>query len=165
MATSVAAHLRILGLADITASSPYTLPVQAKLENATGGERWTNGIASGNVDRVYQVAGTLGAGGTDNYDLLAAGSLTDVFGQAIDADELKGIVVKCVTGEITLEAPVANGLGFFKAASDGVVLSAGQTIGVSFGAGGLDVTTNSKFDIDDSGGAGSTYSLWLIVAQ
>jgi len=159
------ARLHIDARGDLTPASPHGNPIAHNLENATGGRGWRNGTGSGQIDRILLGSFTLGAAATDNYNLLAAGSLTDVLGQAIDADELKGFVVKCTSGEITLEAPASNGLAFFKAASDGVVLSNGHTLGVDFGAGGLDVTTDSKFDVTDSGGAGSTYTLWAIVAQ
>ncbi len=166
MATSASAHLHIKLDAETLADSPHeTLPARDLLENAVGGERWTNGQGSGQIDRVYKVAGTLGAGATDNYNALAAGSLTDVYGQAIDLDELKGIVIRCLTGQITFEAPGASFLSCFKAAADGIVLVAGHSIGLSFGAGGIDVTANSTFDIDDSGGAGSTYELEFIGAN
>lgn len=166
--STLTARLEIKAAADLTPAAPHSQPVGHTLENATGGRGWRNGTGSGQVDRVWLQNGTLAAGATDSYDLLAAGSLTDVLGQAIDADELKGLVIRCATGQITLEAPGANGLGLFKAAGDGVTLSAGHTLAVDFGGAGLDVTTGSRFDVDDSGGVGSTgstYSLWLTVAQ
>ncbi len=165
MATSAAALIRILGSATLSADSPYSGPVSAELENNTNGRRFKNGTGSGQVDRVYQVDGTLGAGATDDYDLLAAGSLTDVYGQAIDADELKAIVIKCNTGEVSFQGNASNQLSLFTSASQGIVLGAGATAGFDLGAAGIDVTTNSKFEILDSDGGGSTYSLWLICAQ
>ncbi len=165
MATNVNALVRILGSAFITADSPYAQPVKAELENAAQGRRWKDGQDSGEVDRVYMADGVLGAGATDAYDLLAAGALKDVYSQTIDADELKGIVVRCETGGIDFRGAAANGLGIFTAASQGIALIAGQSIGIDLGAAGINVETNSKFEIFESDGGGSTYTLWLIVAQ
>jgi len=162
MATELAAELTINARTTLYGSDPIT---EGTAGDRLSTRRWTQGIASGNVDRRYLVDGTLAGSATDSYNLLAAGSLTDDYGQAIDADELKGLVLKCVTGQITFLAPGANQLGCFNAAADGIILAAGQTMALDFGAGGLDVTVNSLFDVDDSGGAGSTYELWLIVAQ
>jgi|DEB0MinimDraft_10_1074344.scaffolds.fasta_scaffold01141_9 hypothetical protein len=163
--STVAARLHINAAADLTPATPHSKPIGHNLENATGGQGWRNGTASGQVDRVLRENYTLGASATDSFNLLAAGSLTDMIGQAIDADELKGLVIKCTSGEVTLEAPASNGLGFFKAAQDGIVLASGQTLALDLGAAGLDVTTNASFDVTDSGGAGSNYELWLVLAQ
>jgi|TARA_Y100000310_G_C20641918_1_gene794435 hypothetical protein len=165
MATSTAALVRIFGSANITATSPYSEPVKAELENATGGRRWKQGTGSGQVDRAYMADGSLGAGATDDYNLLAAGSLVDVYNQAIDADELKGVVIRCETGEIEFRGDAANALSMFTNASEGITLAAGQSAGFDLGAAGIDVTTDSKFEVFDSDGGGSTYTLWLIVAQ
>ena len=165
MATKADALIRILGSANITATSPYEQPVKAELENATNGRRWKNGTGSGKIDRVYMTDGVLGAGATDDYDLLVAGALKDVYNQAIDADELKGIVIRCETGEIEFRGDAANQISLFTAASEGITLAAGQSAGFDLGATGIDVTTDSKFEVFDSDGGGSTYTLWLIVAQ
>ncbi len=163
MATEVAAHVRILFEATTKATSPHQpSPVTDKIDSE---RRWTDGTASGQVDRVYRHDGTLGAGATDDFDLLAAGGLTDVFEQAIDADELKAIAIVCNTGEIEFRGDAANQISLFTAVSEGITLSAGQAAGFNLGATGIDVTTNSKFEVFDSDGGGSTYSLFLIAAQ
>jgi hypothetical protein len=164
--STVSARFHIVGRADLQPASPFSQSIGHTLENVTGGEGWRNGTASGQVDRVYMVSGSLGSGATDAYDLLAAGSLTDALGQAIDADELKALILRCDTGAIEMTANATNGIGLFKAASDGINLGAGNTAGFSFGAAGLDVTTDSKFNITEAtSGAAATYTLWLIVAQ
>ena len=135
--------------------------------NVEQSDRFTQGIASGNVDRCYKrIRSGRGAGATDNYDLIAAGSLEDLIGQAIDADELKGIVVLCTDGELKVTGAAANQLGCFTAASEGIKLAEGQWVALGLGAGGLDVSTNSKFDITETGGATpADYDLGFIVAQ
>ncbi|MCP4733037.1 MAG: hypothetical protein GY873_02485 [Bosea sp.] len=166
MATSASALLQILAQGEVVPTSPFTGgPAMHKLENTTGGSRWAQGTASGQIDRVYMVSGDMIADATDSYDVKAAGSLTDVYGQAIDLDELKGLVLKCLTGTIVFLSPGANNLGCFLAAADGIQLTAGQTLAIDFGAAGLDVTTDSKFDIDEPTSAVATYTLLLWGAQ
>jgi len=164
--STVSARFHIVGRADLQPASPFSQSIGHTLENVTGGEGWRNGTASGQVDRVYMVEGSLSSGATDAYDLLAAGSLTDALGQAIDADELKALILRCDTGMIEMTANATNGIGIFKAASDGINLTTGATVGFSYGAAGLDVTTDSKFNVTEAtSGAAATYTLWLIVAQ
>jgi hypothetical protein len=164
--STLSARLHIEARADLTPAAPYAQSVGHTLENETGGAGWRNGTGSGQVDRVYMVSGSLSSGATDAYNLLAAGALTDVLGQAIDADELKGIVLKCDTGSIEMTAAASNGIGLFKAASDGINIPTGATVAWSLGAGGLDVTTDASFNVTEAtSGAAATYTLWLIVAQ
>ena len=164
--STVSARLHIVGRADLQPAAPFSQSIGHKLENATGGEGWRNGTASGQVDRVYMVSGSLSSGATDAYNLLAAGSLTDALGQAIDADELKALILRCDTGTIEMSGDATNPIGIFKAGSDGINLTTGATVGFSYGAAGLDVTTDSKFNVTEAtSGAAATYTLWLIVAQ
>lgn len=164
--STLSARLVVKASADLQPDAPYSLAIGHVLENATGGRGWKQGTGSGQVDRVYQVNGSLSSAATDSYNLLAAGSLTDVLGQAIDADELKALVLKCETGDIALGAPASNFLGIFNAANDAILLTAGQSVAFDLGATGIDVTTNASFDVaETSGAAAATYSLWLIVAQ
>jgi len=139
--------------------------VSLDLNNSPGGTRWTDGQASGEVDRVYRRVRTMTSGETQSYDLLAAGGLTDVLGRTIDADELKGLVLKCTSGSIALEAPASAFLPIFSDASDLILLAAGQTLAMDFGAAGLDVTSGSKFDIIEKAASTAAYELWLCVAQ
>lgn len=164
--STLSARLHIKAAADLLPAAPHTKPVGHSIENAAGGQGWRNGQASGQVDRVLLANGSLSSGGTTAYDLLAAGSLTDVLGQAIDADELKGIVIKCLTGNIEVTGDATNPIGFFKAGSDGINIPTGATFAMDFGDAGLDVTTDSKFSVTEStSAAAATYQIWLVVAQ
>lgn len=166
MATNVNAMLQIRAVATVTATSPAAGDVVLECVNAAGGTRWTNGTGSGNVDRAFFVSDSVAASATDSYNLLAAGSHEDIYNQAIDADELKGLMVKCLTGSIKVVAPAGTPIGMFLAAADGINLSAGHCFAIDFGATGLTVSTNSLFEITDTaGGSGSTYELWFVVAQ
>jgi hypothetical protein len=160
--STLAARLVINALADLQPAAPFAQDIGHRVEYANG---WKQGTASGQVDRVYMVSGSLSASATDSYDLLAAGSLTDVLGQAIDADELKGFVLRCDTGTIECTGEATNPIGIFKAGGDGFNLSTGAIAAFSYGAAGIDVTTDSKFDITEAVGSTATYTLWLIVAQ
>ena len=129
-------------------------------------DRYTQGTGSGQIDRCYKRVRTIGIGATDSYNLLAAGSLEDIIGQAIDADELKGFVLRCTSGEIELVASAGTPIGLFLAAGDGVPLTAGQWVAWGLGAAGLNVATNSLFEITEtSGAAAAAYELGLVVAQ
>ena len=165
MATATSAVLHILASASVKSTSPHLGDITETLENTTGGTRWTDGTGSGQVDRAYRVTGSLGSGATNSYNLLAAGALLDVFGQAIDGDELKGMVIKVTSGTIALEAPAANFLGIFADATDLINLANGMTIAFDFGSTGLDITTNASFDIVEKAASTATYELWLILAQ
>jgi len=159
--------LLVLAFSAVTApDDPYEGPGNnLKIENDTNGRRWSQGNGSGQVDSVLRRDGTLAGGGSDSYDLLAAGGLVDAQNQPIDADEAKVLIIKCVTGSITVKNPAANGLDCFTAASEGIALTAGQSFAFDLGALGLDVATNSKFDIAEVGAVGATYILGLAVAQ
>lgn len=173
MATKFSAVMELRLLAeealDVTVDpgSDGTLPVEVTI--GSGGARWANGGASGQVGACYKRLRTVGISGTDSYDLLAAGALKTPAGATIDADELKGLVLKVTSGACKLQAPAASGLGIFTAASQGLQLSATgglRSVALYFGPDGLDVTTNSKFDIvESSGAATATYELILIVAE
>lgn len=165
MSTSLSVSLRIIAQADLTPSSPITGAILARLENATGGRFWTQGTSVGNADRVFLTDMTLTAGQTVSYNTLAAGALTDIYGQAIDLDELKGLIVLCNTGAIKIDAPAANFIGIFADASDLIKLGATHCFAMDFGATGLDVTTNSKWDIVETASAAATYSIMFWGAQ
>ena len=163
MAAVSSARLVISLVASTVPASPVAGELTASLENGSGGARWTDGQASGMIDRAYRVEGTLAAAAVDTYDVLAAGSLRDINGAVIDLDEIKGLVLKCNTGSIKFLAPAANFLTFFGATGDYINLTAGQMIAVDFATAGTLLTTNSKFNVVDSfGGSGSTYSLMFI---
>lgn len=163
--TTLSARLRIEARADLEPDAPHSQTIGHELQNAPGGRGWREGIGQGQVDRVYLEQNTLSSSASKVYDLSAAGALEDVFGQAIDADELKGLCVKCTAGQITFDGWASGSIPFFEDNNHGVVLSAGQTLGVDFGADGLDVTTDSNFRVTETGSTSSTYLLWFIVAQ
>ena len=166
MATSLEVSAKIQVLANLYGSSPHAGAIVEEFVNNSGGRQLTQGTGSGNADRVYHKSGTLAAAATDSYNTLAAGSLVDYLNQAIDLDELKGLGVKCLTGSIKLEAPATGFIGIFTDATDLLNIPLGCTVLFDFGATGLDVTTNSKFDITDlAGGSGSTYELIFWGAQ
>lgn len=159
MSTVSGALIHIKGDAQVAPGSPYEGEIRSLLENVSGGRRYTNGTGSGQVNTVYyrnRTAtgdGTLGAGGTDSYNLLAAGALTDVFGATVDMDELKMLVVVVDSGAIKIDAPAANAIPIFADPTDVILLASVKCIALDFGAAGLDVTTNSKFDIIETSGA------------
>lgn len=159
MPTSLAVSLRIIAQADLTPSSPITGAILARLENATGGRYWTQGTSTGNASQCYLADVTLTSGQTNNYNTLAAGALVDTGGATVDLDELKGLIVVCNTGAIKIDAPAANFIGIFADATDKIRIGAGQCVAFDFGPGGLDVTTNSKWDIVETASAAATYSI------
>ena len=160
MATQAAAFLRMHLEAEGTPDTDLSGILRRVLENATGGRRWTNGTGSGQISTIYvREKSALGAGATDSYDLLAAGALTDIHGQTIDLDELKGFMLLPTSGSIRIDAPAANAIDIFDDPSD-LLNVPGDGLMMSWGAAGLDVTTNSKFDItESSGGATADYTL------
>jgi len=88
-----------------------------------------------------------------------------VLGQTIDADELKGLCIKCTAGQVTLDGHATNSIDFFEDNNHGIVLSSGMSFAVDLGAAGLDVTTNSSFRVAENASAAASYTVWLIVAQ
>lgn len=159
MAVVTSARL-LISLRGVTVpASPVEGEASRTLENGNGGARWTDGQASGQVDRVYQSDEALTSGQTVTYDLLAAGSLKDMQGRAVDLDEIKAFELVCVTGAIKLVAPASNFIPLFGAAGDFLALSAGQTLALDFGAGGLSLGTSGKFNVVENAGGAATYSI------
>jgi hypothetical protein len=153
---------------DATAGDGASGAMRGSVVNATGGRRFSNGTGSGKIGKWYKAVLAFTSGQTKSYDLLAAGSLTTPDGVAIDADELKVMVIQCDTGEFQLAAPAANFLAIFSDASDVLNLnSIGglRCIGMDFGPDGLDVTTNSKLDLIETGSAPATGSIIFGVAE
>jgi len=157
MATTLAASLGIKHLVtltpDPTAEPGGKNPIS--LDN-TQEDRWRNGAGSGLANRVYKRIRTIGSGATDSYNILAAGSLVDILNQAIDLDELSGITLRCTSGSINFVASAGTPIGLFLAAGDGLPMVAGDVFAYSWGAAGLDVTTNSLFEITETTGTGSS---------
>lgn len=165
MASSLLAHCRMLLEVDTTSAAGVsgTFGESALKRIIEIDTRWTEGNGSGQVQREFFEERALTAAATQSYNLLAAGSLTDRFGQAIDADEIKALIIKPVSGSFVLNMPAANGFGLMTDPTDLINIPSGG-ICMSWGAAGLDVTTNGKFDITDTGAAG-TYQIAFIVAQ
>lgn len=140
------------------------------VENATAGRRWSDGQGSGQVDAIYRrTQASLGISATDTYNVLAAGGLQTPSGSVIDLDELKGLAIRCTSGECKLVATASNGLGLFTAASEGLQLKATgglRAVALDLGPDGLDVTTNSQFAVvETSGAATAAYELEFIGAE
>lgn len=163
--STLAARLQITAHADLAPDAPHSQTIGHTVENAPGGRGWREGTGRGEVDRVYLEANTLGSGASKVYDLKAAGALTDVLGQTIDADELKGLAIKCATGQITVDGSASGTIPFFETNNHGVILSAGHTLAVDFGSVGLDVTAASNLRVTETAATSSSYTIWLIVAQ
>lgn len=163
MATSLASLVQIRALAELTPDSPLTGAVKGEI---IAEQRTTNGQGSGQADRAYFASRSLSASATHTYNVLAAGSLTDLLGQAIDLDEIKGLCVECLTGAIKVVGGASNALAAFTAAGDGLLLTAGQSMAVEWGAAGLAVGSNGTFEVTEtSGSAGATYKILLIGAN
>jgi len=155
------AHLRLLFEAADTSPDPYDGSIPATLDVD---RRWKDGDGSGEVNRVYKVAISLAGGPTTLAIDFGDGSIEDVFGVAIAGDELKALMVQCVTGQITVMAGAATGLDCFTGAQEGVVLTAGQAMAIDLGAAGLDISTNAHLELLD-GGAVATGYLMAVTAE
>jgi len=156
MATTAYATLTIAVKAEMTPDSPLEGIIKGDANNGSKGQSWTNGTGSGQIGQVYRAQHTIGAAATVNFDTLAAGALADIAGDTIDLDELKWLYIEVTTGQVEFIAPATSFLDLFKATGDAIDLSANHVLCLEFGAAGLDVTTNSKFDITDiAGGSGS----------
>jgi hypothetical protein len=162
MSTSLASLVQIRGLAELSPASPLTGAVKGEIVAEL---RTTNGQGSGQADRAYFASRSLTSGQTHTYNVLAAGSLTDMLGQAVDLDEVKGIVVECLTGAIKVVGGASNGLAAFTGAGDGIALSAGQTIGLEFAAAGVTVGSNGTFEVTETASSTATYKILIIGAN
>ena len=150
------ARLTIDLQAEARPDAPRAGRVQGNLDNGSKGRAWTSGTGSGEIGQVYRAQHTIAAGITVNFDTLAAGGLLDVLDDAVDLDELKWLYIKVTSGRVYFAAPALDRRDLFKQPNDAIDITAGQAVCIDFGAAGLDVTTNSKFDITDiAGGAGS----------
>lgn len=169
MASLASAQLLIRLLGAVAPGSPRGGgPISGDLSNGQDGRRWTDGQANKNVDRIYRVEGTLASGGTDLYNFLAAGSLTDIDGRAIDFDEIKAIVVVVNSGTIGFKAPASDFLPCFGAAADLIKLAYGTStrcLALDFGDDGLSLGTSGSLAIAELGSAAATYSLAIAGAN
>ena len=128
-------------------------------------DHWGGGQGSGQVDANYRAALSLLASGTTTLNVLAAGGLLDAFGNTLDLDELKGLVVKCLTGSISITG-VASGLTCFTGVDEGIKLGAGQTFAINFGAAGLAVGAAGSIKISETSTTlPATYEIALVGAE
>lgn len=163
MSTSLATLVQIRALAELSPALPQTGAVKGEI---LAEQRTTNGQGSGQADRAYFASRTLSASATHTYNVLAAGSLTDLLGQAIDLDEIKGICIECLTGAIKVVGGASNAMAAFTGAGDGLLLAAGHSMAVEFGAAGLAVGSNGTFEVTEtSGSAGATYKILFLGAN
>jgi hypothetical protein len=139
------------------------------VEAQSGGRRWTNGTGSGKVGAAYKRIRTIGSGATDTYDLLAAGSLQTPLGRPIDLDELKALSLKVTSGEVKIIKHGTNGLDIFTSNNEGFQLKAAgglRAVVLDMGPDGLDVSSNSRFEVvETSGAASATYEIAFIGAE
>lgn len=163
--TTLSARLRIEARADLEPDAPHSQTIGHTLENTPGGRGWRNGSGAGEANRVYLEEAELTAGASRVYDLSAGGGLVDVLGQAIDADRLKAICLRCLSGELAMDGAGGNHIDLFEQNTHGILLKPGQSFAADLGADGIDVTTHPLFRIEEKGGAPASYLLWFIVAQ
>ena len=135
--------------AEMTPDSPLTGRIKGNASNGSRGRSWTNGVGSGQIGQVYREQHTIGTGATVSFNTLSAGGLIDIAGDAVDLDELKWLYIEVVSGRVEFIAPAANFLDVFKATGAALDLAPGHKICLEWAAAGLDVTTNSKWDITD----------------
>ena len=161
MATSLTSRLQIVATGNLQPDSPNTGSVLAQI---TSDLQLTPGSGSGKADQVYRVNGSLSSSGADTYNVLAAGALKTPLNETVDLDEVKAIVVKCLTGTVNVEAAASNGLACFTGAGEGVKLAAGQTLALSLGAAGTAVGTAGSLTVAEAGSpaAAATYELLII---
>jgi hypothetical protein len=162
MATSLASLISIRALAELSPGAPQTGAVKGEIAVDT---RTSDGQGSGQADRAYFAERSLSSGATHTYNVLAAGSLTDLLGQAIDLDEVKTIAVQCLTGAIKVEGGGSNVLGCFTGANEGVNLSAGQVFALSLGAAGVSVGSNGTFVVTETASSTASYRILIVGAQ
>jgi len=162
VATSLASLVSIRSLAELTPDSPQTGAVKGEISIDT---RTANGIGSGQADRAYFAERSLSSGATHTYNVLAAGSLTDMLGQAIDLDEVKAITVQCLTGAIKVEGGSANVLAAFTGANEGINLAAGQSFAMDLGPAGVSVGSNGTFVVTETAASTASYRILIVGAQ
>ena len=161
MPTSLTSRLQISATGSLQPDSPNTGSVLAQI---VADLQLTPGSGAGKADQVYRVNGSLSSSGSDTYNVLAAGGLKSPLNETIDLDEVKVIVVKCLTGTVNVEAAASNGLGCFTGAGEGVKLAAGQIFALGLGSGGVAVGSAGSLTVAEAGSpaAAATYELLII---
>lgn len=134
-------------------------------------QSFVDGVAAGQVNRMFSDSRTLSASASENLDL-AGGGLVDAFGAALTFARVKLIFVKAAAGNtnnVVLSRPASNGVPFLDAAADahsiapggGILLFRPDATGwvVTAGTGDLITLANSaggtsvSYDIAILGGA------------
>lgn len=161
MPTSQTSRVQISATASIQPSTPNTGAILAAI---TADLQLTPGSGAGKADQAYRVDGSLTASGSDTYNVLAAGALKTPLGETVDLDEVKAVIVKCLTGTVNVEAAASNGLGCFTGAGEGVKLAAGQIFALGLGSGGVTVGSAGSLTVAEAGSpaAAATYELLII---
>lgn len=127
------------------------------------------GTGAGQADRVWSDERTLTTGANEDLDL--ADSLASVIGTTFAPARLKAIAILAAsanTTNLTLSRPASNGVPFFAAASDAVVLHPGSIFVATWpGATAIVVTasTGDLINIANAAGASATYKIVLIGAS
>lgn len=130
----------------------------------------TNGTSTGQADKAWFGDRTLAASATENYDL--AGTLTDIFGNALTFVKVKYIAVKVTTTTDGVDlslGPVTAGNGFgigtfWNAAADKSIVPAGGFIEMydPNGAAVTAATADLLTAINRSGSTGIAFKILII---
>jgi hypothetical protein len=131
---------------------------------------FTDGVAAGSADRIWQDTRTLAASATEDLDF--SGSLTDIYGDAVVFADIRAILVTAAaanTNNVNVQRASSNGLLLFLAASDGFAVRPGgaalwmcpDATGIAVAAGTADLLT-----ITNSAGSTSvTYTITVVGAS
>lgn len=126
---------------------------------------FTTGTGANQFDTVYTKTRTLTASATENLDL--AGGLTSAFGATLTFTKIKGILVVASTANtnaVQVQRASSNGVPLFMAASDGVALTPGGMMLLTFpDSTGVAVTAGTGDILTVTNSAGSTSVTYDIV--
>jgi hypothetical protein len=130
-------------------------------------QKFVDGAALGQADRIFADTRTLVASATEDLDLAA--SLVDAFGATITMARLKALIVlpaAANTNNVNVSRPASNGAPIYLAASDGeAVHPGGMLVKVWPGATAIPVTPATGDLItfaNSAGGTPVTYDVILI---
>lgn len=119
---------------------------------------YTNGTATGQVDRVFTDTRTLTASATENLDL--AGALVDAFGATLTFVTIKAVIIKAAlanANDVLVSRGATNGVALFTAVSAGLAgLKPGGAFAWFAGGAGLAVTPATGDLIVITNSAGGT---------
>ncbi len=128
--------------------------------------RMDSGTTAGKADRIYAAQRTLGASASENLDL-AGGGLLDPIGGAVTFAKVRAILIEADSGNtnnVEFGGAASNAfLGFFKDASDVLVLAPGDRILLTSKTAGKTVTATTADIIKMLNAAGSTGVTYRIV--